>query len=80
VDDCFLDPRVLTARVLEASSGPQPAGVINNSLVTQPASFAPGPFRRKVFQPIDLQKQPIAFAAKLTEDFMGARLKKTRRS
>jgi hypothetical protein len=77
VDDSVINPLALSARVLEAAAGPgqhsQQAFI--NSIVTEPASFVPGPCMRQVFEPIGMseeQKQPIVFTARLTEDFMGA--------
>jgi hypothetical protein len=77
VHDGIVAPRVLSARLLEEAAGPGQHSQLAfiSSIVTQPVSFAPGPDRRQLFEPIDLnaaQKQPLKFKARLLEDFTGA--------
>jgi hypothetical protein len=72
-----VNPRVLSARVLEAAAGPgqHSQQAFLNSIVTEPASFVPGTSMRQAFEPIDLraeQKQMLKFKARLTQDFIGA--------
>jgi hypothetical protein len=73
-----VNPRVLSARVLEAAAGPgqHSQRAFTNSLVAQPVSFVPGFARRQVFRQLvsvqQLQPGTIKLTAELTEDFMGA--------
>ena len=69
----MVDPRALSARVLEAAAGPgaQAQAAFVNSILAEPAYFTFDDGDEALLEPVDLteeQKRPLRFTALLTRD------------